>query len=165
MTVEPASQHDLRVPETLVSLATLLLRRPASGLSLTASGALSLLTRLGPLRITDLAGRLHVSQPSMTELVIRLERSGLVARSRDRDDARAVLVDLTEEGRRLRDRVRRERAGYLSGLVAKLDDRDRTALVAAGPALDRLVELATESLVRDSSHEDAPEEMEEVTRG
>lgn len=146
MTVEPASQQDPRVAETLVSLATLLVRRPTAGLSLTASGALSLLTRLGPLRITDLAGRLHVSQPSMTELVIRLERSGWVARTRDRDDARAVLVDLTDEGRKLRDRVRRERAGYLNGLLAELDERDRAALLAAGPALDRLVEVATESL-------------------
>lgn len=135
--------------ETLISLATLLLRRPSSGLSLTASGTLSLLTRLGPLRITDLAGRLHVSQPSMTELVIRLERSGLVSRTRDRDDARAVLVQLTDAGRRLRDRVRAERAGYLEGLMEKLGEDDRAALLGAGAALDRLVETATESLAGD----------------
>ncbi len=135
--------------ETLISLATLLLRRPSSDLSLTASGTLSLLTRLGPLRITDLAGRLHVSQPSMTELVIRLERSGLVSRTRDRDDARAVLVQLTDAGRRLRDRVRAERAGYLEGLMEKLGEDDRAALLGAGAALDRLVETATESLAGD----------------
>ncbi len=135
--------------ESVVGLATLVMRRPASGLSLTASGTLSLLTRLGPLRVTDLAGRLHVSQPSMTELVIRLERSGLVARSRDRDDARAVLVDLTEEGRRLRDRIRMERADYLARLIGRLDEGERASLRAAGPALDRLVEVATESLAED----------------
>lgn len=139
--------------ETLVSLATLLVRRPTAGLSLTASGTLSLLTRVGPLRITDLAARLHVSQPSMTELVIRLERSGLVARTRDRDDARAVLVDLTDEGRRLRDRVRKERAGHLAAMMARLGEEDRAALLAAGPALDRLVGIATESLAGESPRE------------
>lgn len=139
------------MPESLVGLATLILRRPSSGLSLTASGMLALLTRLGPLRVTDLAARLHVAQPSMTELVIRLERTGLVARTRDRDDARAVLVDLTEEGQRLRDRIRRERADYLAGLISRLDEAERASLAAAGPALDHLVGVATESLAGDAS--------------
>lgn len=155
MAVESVSERDQRVSETVVSLATLLLRRPASGLSLTASGTLSLITRVGPLRITDLAARLHVSQPSMTELVIRLERSGLVARTRDRGDARAVLVELTDQGRRMRDQVRKERAGYLAGLIGQLGPDDRAALLAAGPALDRLVEMATESLIREVPPGDA----------
>jgi DNA-binding MarR family transcriptional regulator len=151
--VTSSSEPDLRVPESLVGLATLVMRRPTSGLSLTASGMLSLLTRLGPLRVTDLAARLHVAQPSITELVIRLERSGLVARSRDRDDARAVLVDLTDQGRRLRDRIRKERADYLAGLVSRLDEGERASLQAAGPALDHLVEVATESLAGESSRD------------
>ena len=146
MSVESPVEPDQRVAESLVGLATLLMRRPSSGLSLTASGALALLTRLGPLRITELAGRLHVSQPSMTELVIRLERSGLVTRGRDHDDARAVLVDLTEAGRQLRDRIRKERAGYLVSLIGRLEEGDRESLREAGAALDRLVGVATESL-------------------
>lgn len=146
MRVGDAPVQDLRLAGALVNLATLVLRRPGSGLSLTASGALSLLSRLGPLRVTDLAGRLHVAQPSMTELVTRLERSGLVVRSRDREDGRAVLVDLTDAGRQLRDRVRSEHAAYLAGLVAQLDEEDRAALAAAGPALEHLLERATESL-------------------
>ncbi|MGH2928394.1 MAG: MarR family winged helix-turn-helix transcriptional regulator, partial [Solirubrobacteraceae bacterium] len=112
---------DLQVAETLNSLATIILRRPSSGLSLTASGTLSLLGRVGPLRITELAGRMRVSQPSMTELVIRLERTRLVRRTRDREDGRVVLVELTEPGRALRDTVRGERATYLAGLLARLD--------------------------------------------
>lgn len=150
MRVGDAPDQDRNLAGALVNLATLLLRRPSSGLSLTASGALALLTRLGPLRVTDLAARLHVSQPSMTELVIRLERSGLVARARDRDDGRAVLVDLTDAGRALRDQVRSERSGYLAGLMAQLDEREREALWAARPALDRLVERATEALAGES---------------
>lgn len=146
MTVEAAIEEDVQVAEPLISLATLVVRRPTAGLSLTAAGALALLTRLGPLRVTDLAGRLHISQPSMTELVIRLERSGLVQRERDREDGRAVLVDLTDAGRRLRDQVRSERANYLEGLLARLDERERAALTAAATALDRLVELASEAL-------------------
>lgn len=147
MTIESLPEQDLRVSETVVRLSTLLARRPAAGLSLTASGVLSLLTRVGPLRITDLAARLRVSQPSMTELVIRLERSGLVGRTRDPQDARAVRVDLTDQGRQLRDQTRSERAAYLAGLIARLDPQERAALQAAGPALDRLEEIATDSLV------------------
>lgn len=152
MSVEFSSEPDRRVAESVVGLAALLMRRPTSGLSLTASGMLSLLTRLGPLRVTDLAGRLHVSQPSMTELVIRLERTGLVARRRDRDDARAVLVEMTEEGGRLRDRVRAERADYLAGLISRLDETERAALRAAGPAVEHLIGVATESLAGEPTH-------------
>ncbi|MGH7912077.1 MAG: MarR family winged helix-turn-helix transcriptional regulator [Candidatus Dormibacteraceae bacterium] len=142
---------DLQVAETLNSLATIILRRPSSGLSLTASGTLSLLGRVGPLRITELAGRMRVSQPSMTELVIRLERTRLVRRTRDREDGRVVLVELTEPGRALRDTVRGERATYLAGLLARLDSGQRAALAAAVPAIDRLVGVASESLATEES--------------
>jgi DNA-binding MarR family transcriptional regulator len=139
----------LRTAETLNSVASILLRRPSSGLSLTASGTLSLLVRVGPLRITDLAARMHVSQPSMTELVSRLERAGLVVRARDQTDGRVVQVELTPAGWELRERVRSERAEHLAVLLARLDGEDRRALEAAVPALDRLLEVAAEVLDED----------------
>jgi len=51
--------------------------------------------------IGTLAQRLGVDGPAITNLVKRLEQSGLVRRTRSREDERVVEVSLTPEGRDL----------------------------------------------------------------
>jgi DNA-binding MarR family transcriptional regulator len=53
----------------------------------------------GRLRRVDLAERLSMSQSSMTRMLGPLERVGLVERSADPGDARAVYASLTPSGR------------------------------------------------------------------
>ena len=93
----------------------------------------------GPLRVTELASAEGVSQPTMTGLVARLEQDGLVRRSPDRDDARAVRVSVTRSGRARLDRVRNARAASLRSRLDLLDERELAALAAALPALDQLI--------------------------
>lgn len=50
----------------------------------------------------ELATRLRVEPPTVTRMLQRLERCGLVERRRDSHDARGVRVYLTEAGRGLR---------------------------------------------------------------
>jgi DNA-binding MarR family transcriptional regulator len=57
------------------------------------------------LRLTELSRRLLVRPPSVTGLVDRLERLGLVRRRAAEDDLRAKHVALTDDGRRLVERV------------------------------------------------------------
>ncbi|MBI5105051.1 MAG: MarR family transcriptional regulator [Solirubrobacterales bacterium] len=109
------------------------------GLSITAASVLSRLTD-GPQRVTELASAEAVAQPSMTALVGRLEARGLVTRTRDQADARAVLVALTDEGReRLLD-ARRRRAEVLAERLRALDPDVRAAIAAALPLLDQLLD-------------------------
>jgi DNA-binding MarR family transcriptional regulator len=54
-----------------------------------------------PRSLGQLGADLVLAPPSMTRLVDRLEERGLIARSRDAEDRRKVLVTLTAEGRRL----------------------------------------------------------------
>ena len=68
-------------------------------LSLTTASTLATLDRDGPQRLSDLAVREGVTQPSMTALVTRLERDGLATRGADPSDGRAVVVTLTDAGR------------------------------------------------------------------
>ncbi len=49
---------------------------------------------------------------------------GLVRRERSGEDRREYLLDLTADGRRLRDRIVKIRASVAAQLVAALDDRD-----------------------------------------
>src|SRR5699024_2661831 len=71
---------------------------------------LSQIDELGSARIGDLARGEHCSQPTMTTQVRRLESEGLLKRVDDPDDARAVQISLTEEGKRVLCNVRRARA-------------------------------------------------------
>jgi DNA-binding MarR family transcriptional regulator len=72
---------------------------PADGLSATAAATLATLERSGPRRLTALAVQGGVTQPAMTQLIARLEDTGLVRREADPADGRVVQVRLTDQGR------------------------------------------------------------------
>ncbi len=93
----------------------------------------------GPLRITDLAAAELVAQPTMTGIVRRLAADGLVMRSSDPDDARAVRVALTEAGREELASVRSSRVAVLQDRLDRLDDEALATLAAALPALEDLL--------------------------
>jgi MarR family transcriptional regulator, organic hydroperoxide resistance regulator len=59
----------------------------------------------GPLSVRDLGERLLLDSGTLTPLLKRLEVAGHVSRRRDTDDERRVLVEVTEQGEALRDRV------------------------------------------------------------
>jgi DNA-binding MarR family transcriptional regulator len=111
---------------------------PPGGHSLTARSTLARLDAEGPGRISDLARVEGVTQPAMTGLVNRLEAEGKVRRAGDPADARATLVSLTPEGQEFVRARRAERARVVAAALERLDAADRAALLAAGPALDRL---------------------------
>jgi len=54
------------------------------------------------LTVSELGARLALDSGTLTPLLKRLESVGLVARKRDAQDERRVLVSLTESGRQLR---------------------------------------------------------------
>src|SRR6476620_3882021 len=70
---------------------------------------LSTIEDKGEARISDLAALDHCSQPTMTTQVRRLEDAGLVTRTVDPGDARAVLIRITADGRRTLNAVRADR--------------------------------------------------------
>jgi DNA-binding MarR family transcriptional regulator len=109
-------------------------------LSRTAASVLASLRDAGPQRITVLADAESVAQPSMTTLVGRLERDGLVERAADPADARAVLVSLTSKGRERLEARRLVRMARLQERLDGLTGEELAALIAAIPAMDRLTE-------------------------
>lgn len=58
-----------------------------------------------PLSVGELGERLRLDSGTLTPLLKRLESAGLVTRRRDELDERRVLVELTDEGWALRERV------------------------------------------------------------
>src|SRR6202790_4637784 len=76
-------------------------RLPATAGDLTLAQLSILVTLLdqGPIRMTDLAAHERVRTPTTTGAIRRLEKVGLVKRSRDPSDLRAGLVDIPPRGR------------------------------------------------------------------
>lgn len=115
-------------------------------LSTTAATTLNRVDREGPIRLTVLAAKEGISQPSMTQLIQRLERAGLVARLPDPDDRRAALIGMTSDGRALLDERRQRRRDRLATLMATLTPEEQCALWSSArvvlPLLRRLTAAA-----------------------
>jgi DNA-binding MarR family transcriptional regulator len=117
---------------------------PRDGLSLTAASTLRRLDRCGPQRLCDLFAPEGVSQPAMTQLVTRLEKDGLAERGSDPADGRVVVVSITEAGRAVVRRRRSANAEALAERLERLPAKDRAAILAALPAMERLSDLIAE---------------------
>lgn len=130
----------LRLAAALVQLPVLVRRiTDTDGMSLTGLATLSTLDRLGAARVGELAESGNVTQPAMTQLVSRLQEQGLVDRRPDPGDGRVVVVSLTRAGRALVRRRRAARARALADRMTGLPADDRDSLLAALPALERLL--------------------------
>ena len=55
--------------------------------------------------VNDLARRLHLETNTVTPLLQRMEKEGLVSRKRGKEDGRQVIVSLTARSREMEDRA------------------------------------------------------------
>ncbi|UGS35254.1 MarR family winged helix-turn-helix transcriptional regulator [Capillimicrobium parvum] len=124
-------------------LTRLLLRSGPDRLSRTESALLAGLDA-GPRRITELAETQVLAQPTVTQLVDRLQRRGLVERERSTEDGRVVLVSLSDAGRAELGAVRAHYRGVLRALTAELPDDEVRALVAATETIGHLIDALQE---------------------
>ncbi|MFE3291879.1 MarR family winged helix-turn-helix transcriptional regulator [Rhodococcus sp. NPDC059234] len=83
--------------------------------------ALSHLDEYGELRISEFARVDRCSQPTATALLKQLTDAGLAVRRRDPEDSRAVVVEMTEAGRRWLAEARQEIGEALAGHLPGLD--------------------------------------------
>lgn len=158
MTRKPSERVE-RIGDALDHASDLTVRYLADrmGLSTTAAFVMNRLSREGPSRLTALAASEGVSQPSMTQVVQRLERQGLVVRHEDPEDGRVALVAVSAAGAALlsdRRDVRRDRLDELLGTLTQ-DERRALWLAAdvALPILQRLIDSADACERRPSDHD------------
>ncbi len=85
-----------RVGDTLMRCQDLLFSK--SGLTTEQWGVLTAIKARGPLRPSDLSRILERTPNSMSMLIDRMVRAGLVRRTRDRKDRRVVTVSFASKG-------------------------------------------------------------------
>jgi len=100
------------------------------GLTTPQLAALQATHRLQPINVGALARDIHLSQATVTGILGRLEKRGLVSRTRGDRDRRSVVVQLTDDGAELvkeapsllQDRFHRE--------LTKLQEWEQTTILA-----------------------------------
>jgi DNA-binding MarR family transcriptional regulator len=120
------------------------------GLTAPQLATLQLIARLEPVTAGAVAREIHLGHPTLTGILNRLERRGLIQRVRGHRDRRSVNVSLTEEGHRvlktapplLQDRFQKE--------LAKLHEWERTQILAT---LQRLADMMDVTSIEEPSPE------------
>lgn len=131
------------VADRLHSAAIHLLRRlrkedEAIGLTAARTSALSVVVFGGPVTIGQLATAEQVSAPTMTRLLVGMERDGLLKRERDAEDGRVVWIRATAKGTRILQEGRRRRVEALAGELADLSASELTLLLKAAETMGRV---------------------------
>lgn len=99
--------------------------------TVTQHRALVVLAQQGPQSVGAMATHLGVNPSTVTRLVARLVRAGLVSRHRSRSDHREVQVSITARGRDIVDAVTARRRVDIEGVLARLSPEQQAALVDA----------------------------------
>jgi len=137
----PAAESTARLRAVIGKLSRRL--RPTlagSGLTPSQISVLFTIVQLGPLGLGKLAEIEGVNPTMLSRITAQLCEAGLIRRSPDPGDRRAAVVQASAAGRRLRERIHRERTLALSEHVEELDEREREALWRALPVLEELAE-------------------------
>jgi DNA-binding MarR family transcriptional regulator len=141
LVVDDEAQPTARLRAVLGKLSRRL-RPTLAGSALTPSqiSVLFTIVRSGPLRLSEVAELERLNPTMLSRIAAQLSESGLIRRTADPDDRRAALVQATSAGRRMRERIHRERTRALDAHVQQLDERERELLWQALPVLERLAE-------------------------
>lgn len=110
------------------------------GLTPSQASALGLIKGRGPLSLSELAAIEGLNPTMVSRIVGRLDELGLISRRQNPQDLRSAVVEVTDQGRQIHDRVRGERAKVLSDCLEQLSSADQQAVVTALPALEALAE-------------------------
>ena len=115
----------------------------AAGLTPTRSSVLLSVVREGRIGLSDLAASESVNPTQLSRAIAQLVQDGLLERSSDEGDRRAAWVKPTPAGKRLAERIRRERTDALNAALGELPADERDRILAALTALEELAELLT----------------------
>jgi DNA-binding MarR family transcriptional regulator len=82
-----------------------------------------------PRSLRELSDLLHLDPGTLSPLVKRLERAGLIARARDSRDERNLAITLTADGRKLRRQAEKVPAAIVDRLGLPLADLEHARVV------------------------------------
>lgn len=92
------------------------------------------------MKISELAASEGINPTMLSRVIAGLSDAGLLERRSDEGDRRAAWVGATPAGRRLAERMRRERTDAVNTALAALSERERRQIERALAGLEALAE-------------------------
>ncbi|MCR4436371.1 MAG: MarR family transcriptional regulator [Clostridiales bacterium] len=102
----------------------------------------------------DLAEQLDVRPSSMTEMVAKMERAGLVTRKQDEKDQRVMRIYLTEDGRKAAESLAGTTDEFLGSIFNSLTDEEKEQMLVITEKLCASMEAMNVSKGEDMFHGD-----------
>jgi DNA-binding MarR family transcriptional regulator len=115
--------------------------------------------RLGTVRPSDLAAQMHLDLSTISRHLRSLEQQGMVQRSTDPHDARALRISITARGADVLIRLTNHRAAMIRDAIAHWPEGDRGALRQLLRRLADDLSPAAEPYTRPLTHEPARTEI------
>ncbi|BAH50240.1 MarR family winged helix-turn-helix transcriptional regulator [Rhodococcus opacus] len=75
-----------------------------------------------PMSVKEIGAALQLDSPTLSPLLKRLETSGLLTRTRSRDDERQLVVELTDAGKALRSQAEKVPPAVVAALGVELSE-------------------------------------------
>ena len=97
------------------------------------------------LSMGELCKMANIKMPSMTEVVDRFEKEGILERIRNNEDRRVVKVKMTAKGKKMHKEVLKRRADELTKMFGVLTTEDRTKLVDSLKNVSEILIKVTEN--------------------
>ena len=88
--------------------------------------------------VNDIAHRLHLETNTVTPLLQRMEKQGLLTRKRGKEDTRQRIVSLTKQGKALYEQAQCIPENMQNAVM--MPDEEMNEIVAMIPSLDKLIE-------------------------
>jgi len=121
-----------------------------ANLTLAQMTVLGIVHAKGPLSMHALAEHNQVAMPTMSEMVGRLVRCGLINRVPDSQDRRVIQVVLTARGKKLFDDKIKLAQATMTSLLKGLDDREQVQIMKAFETITHLISKSTQERKRPS---------------
>lgn len=81
-----------------------------------------------PIKVSDISKQLHVTSPTVTQLLKGLEANGLIERHNDPSDRRSVGLTLTKQGEHVTQLAAQTFSSSLHGLIEYLGEEESNQL-------------------------------------
>lgn len=109
----------------------------ATGIAPARLSALSVLVFGGAMSLNNLARAEQVRPPTMSRIVDALESAGLVRRTVNQQDRRAIVLEATEKGAAILWQGRKRRVKFLAKHLSRLSEQERKQIDGAIKAIQK----------------------------
>ncbi|WP_158175580.1 MarR family winged helix-turn-helix transcriptional regulator [Heyndrickxia camelliae] len=113
-------------------------------LSIEQYSMLRIIYHQGPLRAAELTEQLCVHKSAITAKVDKLESKGFISRERDQSDRRNVYITVTEEGKKICEKVELKIEKFVEQYLEELDTEDLELFINLYEKITNIIQKSKE---------------------